>query len=125
MAVDLGQVGHPRRHADWVDAQTLTTVHDVLDDVVRRIADVRLRIDDEPRLALSREDVAGVKIGAQQNVPVGVAGKAAQQGDSVPRQARVEGGRRGSGSLLLELISPHVAHRLKRPEPLTGRGLLP
>jgi hypothetical protein len=43
----------------------------VLQRVVARIADVRLWIDDQPRLAPSRQDVLRVEVGGQQDLPIG------------------------------------------------------
>ena len=51
-----------------IGAQPRIAVQQVLGRVVCRIADKRLRVDDEPRLAPRTKDVACVQIGRQQHV---------------------------------------------------------
>ena len=50
-----------RRARAAVIGEALVAVAHVLDRVVGRVADERLRVDHQPRLALGREDVAAVQ----------------------------------------------------------------
>ena len=63
-----GRAGRPsgRRPRARVGRQARRVVEQVLQRVVVRVADVRLGVDDQPRLALGGEDVAGVQVGGEQ-----------------------------------------------------------
>ena len=55
----------------------------VLQRVVRGIADERLGVDHEPRLALGPQHVAGMEIGGEQNLSFGARGEGTEQVDAL------------------------------------------
>ena len=81
-------------------------VQQVLHRVVRRVADVRLGVDHQPRLPPGRQHVARVQVGEQQHLALGGARQAAPQLETGPGNAGVEAAPR----VLLVLLRPLLAH---------------
>ena len=88
--VGPGQARHPRCEPGRVCAQPLLAVEHVLQHVIGRIADVGLRIDDQPRFALRGEDVVGMKVGTEQNMVPRGGRQFPEQRDPGPRQSGVD-----------------------------------
>ena len=114
------------RQASWCGAvsQPLITVQEMLENVVGGIADVGLRVDDEPRFACGRQDVLCVQVGAQQDALRGSSRQRAEQLDTSTSEADIKA-HSPSCSLLFEFVGPRVAHDLQRPEAMTGHGFAP
>ena len=105
----------------WGGPQPLITVQQVLENVVGGIADVGLRIDDEPRFTCEppRRSLRG---GRCTTGPLRRQFSAARgTADTFAREAGIKA-HSPSRSLLFEFVGPRVAHDLQRPEAMTGRG---
>ena len=79
------EISHPIRERLRIGDQALPVVEHVLQHVVMRIADVRLRIDQQPPvLAVMGEDIARVQVRDQQDLlPVPVPGQLAEQTEAM------------------------------------------
>ena len=67
-----------------VGCEPPAAVEHVLEHVVGGVAGVGLGVDDQPRFPLGSEHVAGVQVGAQQDVPRRRGGQRAEGGNAVP-----------------------------------------
>jgi hypothetical protein len=67
----------------------------VLERVVGGVADVRLGVDDQPRLARRGQHVAGVQVGGQQDLAVRGGRELAEQREAGADQAGIQGGQGG------------------------------
>ena len=68
MGIDPRQIGHTLDHARGVVAKTGFAVHQVLDRIVRGIADEWLGINGQPRLPLRAQNIPGVQVGGQEHI---------------------------------------------------------
>ena len=93
--------------------QTIEAVEEMLQWVVRRVADIRLGVDQEPWLTARRQDVAGVQVGSEEHLRPGIRWKRPEEGETLALQARLQA-RVRSGRLAL--VCPLVAHLLQGPE---------
>src|SRR5437773_160131 len=96
----------------------------MLKRVVRRVPDVGLRIDEEPRLPFRGEHILSVKVGAEQRLAVRRRRKAAEEAYAFPSQAGIQAAL-SSCEFHLELIRPLVAHSLQRTEGMLRWGRNP
>ena len=111
-AVQPEQAGHPPGQSGRVGLQPLRAVEQVLQRVVRGVADVRLRVDEQPRPRSRGQHVARVQVGGQQHRRSALAGSARNSAMPVPRQAGVHA---GPGR-------PRAAPRTPRPTSRTCRA---
>jgi len=127
VTVQTRKVGHALGEACGVVGQTFFAVEQVLQDVVAGIAQIRLRIDDQPRLALGSEHVAGMQVSAQKHYSLGSLGEGAKQLRTRPRQAWVDraGFGRHGGAPLRKLGHPCLTHLPQWAEHKARPGCLP
>ena len=88
--IQPAQAGHPPGQPGRVGVEPLLAVEQVLQRVVRRVTDVGLGVDDQPRLPLGGQHIARVQIGGQQHLPVGAGRHGPEQRDARPGQAWVD-----------------------------------
>jgi len=104
--------------------QALFAIQHVLQRVVGRIAVIGLGIDNQPRLALSSEDVLGMEIGAEHDFALGARREIPEQRDSVARQSRIHWVAPG-WRFANELVAPLIAHDRERPEGVARGWITP
>ena len=75
VSVEAREISHSSGQAVWVIVEAFVAVQQVLEHVVVGVTEVRFGVDHEPRFAFGGEHVAGVKVGAQQHVPIGGGGQ--------------------------------------------------
>ena len=102
--------------------QSLSAVEKVLERVLGRVTDIGLRVDDERWLALGREHVASMEIGAQQHRAFFVSGKRSEGGGASASKTKIEI-HLPRAELALELVSPGIAHRRQWPDQTGGPWL--
>ena len=85
-----------------VRQEPVLAVQQMLKGIVGGIADVGLGIDDEPWLALGRENVVRMEVRAKQHSPIGCGGQAPEKRHAFSRKTRIDA-RSSSRRLLLEL----------------------
>ena len=66
--IDFSQAGNALDQPGRILMEASFTVHQVLNRIVRPIADERLWIDGQPRLSLGAKNIAGVQIGSQEHI---------------------------------------------------------
>lgn len=104
--------------------QPLLAGQQVLERIVGGVPDVGLRVDGQPRLPLGGQHVAGMEVGAQEQVSFIGCRQRAEQLDVVSGETAIEATSTGR-DLRLELVRPGVAHDLKRSKPVTLTGFAP
>ena len=88
--VEVQQVGHPSDEGLGFGVQALLASEHVLKGVIGGIADMGLRVDDEPWLAPGGEHIAGVEIGAEDDLSLAGRRKTPEKADTFPGEALVE-----------------------------------
>jgi hypothetical protein len=107
LLVEVEERGHPLGEADGV-REAIREVEHVLQRVIGRVANVGLRIDDQPGLAPGSQDVLWVQVGTQQRGVLGVARQTPEQLDAGPGESRVQP---ELGSMPAYFASNSSAHR--------------
>src|SRR5690606_7094744 len=119
--VEAQQVRPVPEEARWVRRQALPDVEEVPRGVVGPVAHERPGVDDQPRLALGGEDVAGVGVGDQQDVVRPGTRQFPPRRDALPHQAGVG----PAGLLLRGDRAPAVDQLGEVPEGVPGTDRSP
>jgi hypothetical protein len=112
--IDVHEIGDPVDGRARVRPKARQVVAKMLRRVVRGIADERLRVDHQPRLALRAQHVAGMEIGGEQRVVRGPVEQRIECVQARAHEARVRPLRSGR----VRFLHPMRDHGRQRPEPV-------